>query len=247
MLCHVRCAASSSLSAQVWPYLKPLRKWIKKQRSKPEGLWDMPQASAAPQLQQQQQQWEPRTTGMGGSKSDGLWDMPQASAAPQLQQQQQQWETRTTGMGGTGVQHSPLPHQMQQLAHSERRSGTGTGSPKHMLHQAFHEAAIAQSRQQPAVGTLPPAAGASAAAAAPGVSVNGGGGAFNQQDMVVSGPLVKLFGGAAVRKFSSSSSSGALSCSPGGFTFNRQPILHALAGPACVAAVPYRQQISGRG
>jgi hypothetical protein len=139
---------------------------------------------------------------------------------------------------------------VQQLAASERRSGNG-GSPKHMLHASFHEAALAQARQRAEVSTGPrlapggtgPTCGVSRALELPAGNTD---------------PLATFFGGAvpqpmpqqgraANNNSNRAGASDALSCSPGNFTFKRQPILHALAGPAGPLAAPLRVQISGRG
>lgn len=194
-------------AVQVWPYLKPLRKWIRKQqRNNPEGLWDMPQIT------------------------------PPA----------QQREMHVTPLGSSSGAHlSPLPQHVQQLAQLDRRSGTG--SPKHMLHSQFHEAAIAQARQQAAVSSgpqLPPPG----AAASP-MDLGAGASISSRQGSGVSRPLAQLFAAAATQQGPPNSSSGTSidvhATGPGSFTFNRQSILHALASPAVVAA-PIRQQISGR-
>ena len=248
-------------AAQVWPYLKPLRKWIKRQqRGTQEGLWDMPQ-TATPPAQQQQGGRKQR------SNQDGLWDMPPIMPNPQQQQPQKQqsgkkqprsqqdglWDMPQTTPSpmqqrgaANGAQMSPLPQQVQQLAQSERRSGGG-GSPKHTLHAQFHEAAIAQARQQAAVSSGPQLpAGGGPVAAAPVAA--GGAGTFSGHELGSGRSLAKLFGSsnssAAARE--AASSNDLLSCSPGKFTFNRQQILHALNSPAG-PGVPLRHQITGRG
>lgn len=224
----------SAAAVQVWPYLKPLRKWIKKQQrgKQPDGVWDMPQILTTPTPQQQQR----------GKQPDDLWDMPQILTTPTPQQQQ-----REQARGGNGSLLQPvMSQQVQQLAHSERRSGTG--SPKYMQHHQFHEAAIAQARQQAAVstGTLPAPSipvGTTPSAGRSGGSATGA--SSSTQDISCS-PLVKLFGSATVARVGSSND--MLSSSPGqAFKFNRQPILHALTSPAGAAGVPLRHQISGRG
>jgi hypothetical protein len=239
----------------VWPYLKPLRKWIKKQqRGTSDGMWDMPPAMTPPPAQHKQQRNNP----------EDLWNMPPVMGTPPPQQKQQQqnrfqqkpkqqrnkpdelWDMPPVVGTPLQQQESPLPQQVQQLAASERRSGNG-GSPKHMLHASFHEAALAQARQRAEVSTGPrlgPGGTGPTCGAARALELS----ASNTE------PLAKFFGGAVPQQGRADNSSNnsargadALSCSPGNFTFKRQPILHALAGPAGPMAAPLRVQISGRG
>lgn len=254
------------LPAQVWPYLKPLRKWIKKQQfTNPEGLWDMPVITTPPHQQQKQQQ-QPRSQQrekkgqkqQQRSNGEDLWDMPVITTPPSQQQQRenpgQKQQRNNTADGlwdmpvmatppsqqrpGGSAQPSPLP-QVQQLAHSERRSGGG-GSPKHTLHMQFHEAAIAQARQQSAVSTGPQLAAPSPATAVGHPSSQT---AVGTHELASGGPLAKLFGNAMAHKPQPASSNDLLACTPGTFTFNRQQIMHALNSPV----VALRHQISGRG
>lgn len=302
------CAAA----VQVWPYLKPLRKWIKRQqRNNPEGMWDMPQMPTPPAQQQQQQggkkqrnnnqdglwdmppvastplqqQKQPGGKKQHNSSQDGLWDMPPVAATPLQQQQggrkqhnnqdglwdmppvattplQQQkpqsgkkqqrnqqdglWDmppvinTQQRSAAPAGSK-SPLPQPVQQLTQNERRSGGG-GSPKHALHLSFHEAAIAQARQQqlPAVisSTTPAVISSTAQVAAPVTR--------SPHELGTSVPLARLFGGTVVQNGRVNSSSDLLVESAGNFTFNRQQILHALSS-ATGQMVVVRHPISGRG
>jgi hypothetical protein len=260
------------MPAQVWPYLKPLRKWIKKQQlTNPEGLWDMPVITTPPHQQQKQQQ-QPcsqlrekkgqKQQQQQRSNGEDLWDMPVITTTPPSQPQQQRekqghqqqrnnaadglWDMPVMATHpsqqrpGNSAQLSPLP-QIQQLAHSERRSGGG-GSPKHTLHMQFHEAAIAQARQQSAFSTGPQLAAPSPATAVGNPSSQA---AVSMHEVPSGGPLAKLFGNVMAHKPQSqpANSNDLLACTPGTFTFNRQQIMHALNSPV----VALRHQISGRG
>jgi hypothetical protein len=191
----------------------------------------MPVMTTPPSQQQQRQQQQHDRKGgdrqQRNNNGDGLWDMPVINT-PLSQQQQQR------GAGASGPQLSPL----QQLVQGERSGGGG--SPKHTLHMAFHEAAIAQARQQAAVSTGPQLAPPSAG---PGARVGPAGSARPAQELPASSPLAKLFGGAQAQAPRADSSPNLLAAAPGSFTFNRQPILHALNSQVA----PLRHQISGRG
>lgn len=257
---HGLAACCASAPLQVWPYLKPLRKWIKRQqRSNPDEPWDMP-VMMTPPAQQQQQQRERKGQKQQRNKAadDELWDMPVMTTPPSQQQQQdrkggerQQRNNNGDGMWDMPVIGTPLSQQqqrgaaasgpqlspLQQLVQGERRS-SGGGSPKHTLHMQFHEAAIVQARQQAAVSTgprlVPPSAGAGVSAA---------GSARPTLELPASGPLARLFGGAQAQTSGADGSPNLLAATPGSFTFNRQPILHALNSQGA----PLRYQISGRG
>lgn len=214
------------------------KKGQRQQAADPSDLWDMP-AMTTPLSQQQQQREKSQKKGKKQQRNDadGLWDMPVIDT-PASQQQQQQRGAVSAG------QMSPL----QQVAQSERRSGGG--SPKHALHLQFHEAAIAQAKQTAAVSTGPQLAPVKATAQAPApaaattpAAMLGGAGSRSMHDIPASGTLAKLFGNAVTQKSRAASSGDLLSCTPGTFTFNRQPILHALN----CQGVALRQQISGRG
>jgi hypothetical protein len=197
------------------------------QRSNGEDLWDMPVITTPPSQQQQHREKQGHKQ-QHHSAADGLWDMP-VMAVPPAQQRP-----------GGPAQLSPLP-QIQQLAHGERRSGGG-GSPKHTLHMQFHEAAIAQARQQSAVSTGPQLA---APSPAPALGNPGNQGVVSMHEVVTGGPLAKLFGTTMAHKPQpqAATRNDLLACTPGTFTFNRQQIMHALNSPV----VALRHPISGRG
>jgi serine/threonine-protein kinase PknG len=217
----------------VWPYLKPLRKWIRKQqRDNPE--WDMPAAATPGATPEPQGKARSRTGGGGGGNAAGR----SAAAQPHNKQLQYQHgsEQRRSAGGGIGG-----------------GGGGGNDSPKHHAHMSFHEAAIAQAKQSGVVsGGVRPGA-VPLAPMAP--AVTGGSSGPGSHTGPLRGPPAELFSGAMAGTAAAAAAPGSGARPAGGadgaaaggpaggsssssshkaFRFNRQAILTALVEPTPV-------------
>jgi hypothetical protein len=134
---HICCGFLHSVSVccQVWPYMKPLRRWIKK-RQYNNPTWDMPVSNSTPE---QAQQPHPQQVQQQGSDSAGInVQMPyypqqvqellgsdqtqqQAASSPQHRQQQQQ-------PGQQQGARTPGSNALQQLLSSASKGASSSNS-----------------------------------------------------------------------------------------------------------------------
>lgn len=123
----VSAAAAIVCRFQIWPYMKPLRKWIRRQQYN-HPSWDMPVTSTTPE--QPQQAW-PSRNGNGSTNGSSTAISMHTPYYPQ-QMQDLQGSLQSEQQAGS-PQHKKLDEQQGQLTPSsstpvQQQQGSSTGA-----------------------------------------------------------------------------------------------------------------------